>query len=142
MIKKGFRNEALFLFMLKSEEELNIFFEGIDYFNSHRYEEAHKLWEILWKQIGNTPRRLGLKVFLQLSAIYQNEKLQKLDSIRYSINTALKLFNANKSLIAEVVKVTSIENFLTLYEDKNISLKKLDELIIKRNEVVFIKPRN
>jgi len=65
-----------------------------------------------------------------------------LDSIRYSINTALKLFNANKSLIAEVVKVTSIENFLTLYEDKNISLKELDELIIKRNEVVFIKPRN
>ena len=71
--------------MLVSKQEKDIFYKGINYFNANNYEEAHRSWELLWKKIGNNQRRLGLKVFLQLTGMHQNCVLNKWDSVRYLI---------------------------------------------------------
>ena len=67
-LTKGSQKSDLFLFMLESINEFKHFDKGIRYFNANQYNQAHKEWEILWKLIGNHPRRNGLKVFLQLTA--------------------------------------------------------------------------
>lgn len=127
------------LFMLKTDDEINLFFKGVIYFNKNEYSSAHHSWETLWKNIGNNPRRLGLKVFLQLIGIYENLYLNKLDSVRYLIKTSSKLLAKNKEELESYVEVEDIANFLKIYKDKKISLKVIDELKIKRNGVEFTK---
>ena len=63
-LTKGSQKSDPFLFMLESVNEFEYFDKGIQYFNANQYKQAHKEWEILWKLIGNYPRRNGLKVFL------------------------------------------------------------------------------
>jgi hypothetical protein len=123
---------ALFYFMLKSQKEMTIFYKGIDYFNDNQYKKAHKEWEILWKHIGHVPRRQCMKVFLQLTGIYQNIGLKKLDAVRYGIRVATQRLEENNTSINQWVDVDSIESFLMKYENKNIPLKAFDELVLKR----------
>ena len=121
-----------FLFMLESVNEFEHFYKGIQYFNANQYKQAHKEWEILWKLIGNHPRIDGLKVFLQLTGIYQNIQLGKWDAVRYGIRIAGLRLSKNITMIKALVEVVSIERFLSVYVEKNISLKAFDELQIQR----------
>jgi hypothetical protein len=125
--------------MFISTKEIKLFYKGASHFNDNQYEEAHRLWELLWKKIGNEPRRLGLKIFLQLTGIHQNCLLQKWDSVRYLIKTSSRLVNENRNTLEAYIEVKSIERFLTIYRDKEVTLKALDEVIIKRNGVEFTK---
>jgi len=63
-LTKGSQESDPFSFMLDSVNEFEYFDKGIRYFNANQYKQAHKEWKILWKLIGNHPRRNGLKVFL------------------------------------------------------------------------------
>ena len=125
--------------MLISKQEIDIFYKGINYFNANKYEEAHRSWELLWKKIGNNQRRLGLKVFLQLTGMHQNCVLNKWDSVRYLIKTSTRLLNENRSILESYIEVKSIDCFLKIYSEKKLTLKVLDELIIQRNGVEFTK---
>ena len=125
--------------MLVSKHEIDIFYKGINYFNANKYEEAHRSWESLWKKIGNNRRRLALKVFLQLTGMHQNCLLNKWDSVRYLIKTSNRLLKENRSILESYIEVNSIEGFLHIYSKKKVTLKVLDELIIKRNGVEFTK---
>ena len=125
--------------MLSSKQEIEIFYKGVNHFNDNEYEEAHLSWELLWKKIGNDPRRLGLKVFLQLTGIHQNCFLEKWDSVRYLIKTSTRLIEENMNIIETYIEVNSIKAFLHLYNKKKVTLKVLDELKIKRNGVEFTK---
>jgi len=119
--------------MLKSQNEIDIFEKGIQYFNSNQYEMAHSEWETLWKLIGHQPRRTGLKVFLQLTGVYQNIVLGKWDAVRYGIRIAYQRLLENELYLSEWVEVNSIEEFLKKYQEKDISLKAFDELNILKN---------
>ena len=131
-LTKGSQKSDPFLFMLESVNEFEYFDKGIRYFNTNQYKQAHKEWERLWKLIGNHPRKNGLKVFLQLTGIYQNIKLGKWDAVRYGIRIAgLRLYE-NITMIKAFVEVASIERFLSVYVEKNISLKAYNELQIQR----------
>ena len=131
-LTKGSQKSGPFLFMLESVNEFEYFDKGIRYFNTNQYKQAHKEWERLWKLIGNHPRRNGLKVFLQLTGIYQNIQLGKWDAVRYGIRIAgLRLYE-NITMIKAFVEVASIERFLSAYVEKNIPLKAYDELQIQR----------
>ena len=130
-LTKGSQKSGPFLFMLESVNEFEYFDKGIRYFNTNQYKQAHKEWERLWKLIGNHPRRNGLKVFLQLTGIYQNIQLGKWDAVRYGIRIAgLRLYE-NITMIKAFVEVASIERFLSAYVEKNIPLKAYDELQIQ-----------
>jgi len=73
-----------------------------------------------------------MKVFLQLTGIYQNIGLKKLDAVRYGIRVATQRLEENNTSINQWVDVDSIESFLMKYENKNIPLKAFDELVLKR----------
>lgn len=118
--------------MLSGEKEFKLFDKGLEAFNQNAYVDAHHAWEALWKLIGYQPRRSALKVFLQLTGIYQNIELEKWDAVRYGIQVANQRLTENSASIDQVVEVDSIERFLRLYEDKTISLKVFDELKIQR----------
>ncbi len=118
--------------MLSGKKEFELFDKGVEAFNQNAYVDAHHAWEALWKLIGHQPRRSGLKVFLQLTGIYQNIELEKWDAVRYGIRIVNQRLLENKASIEQVVEVSSIECFLKLYEDKTISLKVFDELKIER----------
>ena len=98
--------------MLESVNEFEYFDKGIRYFNANQYKQAHKEWEILWKLIGNHPRRNGLKVFLQLAGIYQNIQLGKWDAVRYGFRIAGLRLCENITMIKALVEVDTIERFL------------------------------
>ena len=129
---KGSQKSDPFLFMLESVNAFEYFDKGIRYFNANQYKEAHKEWEVLWKLIGNHPRRNGLKVFLQLTGIYQNIQLGKWDAVRYGIRIAGLRLSKNITMIKALVEVASIKSFLSVYVEKKISLKAIDELQIQR----------
>ena len=131
-LTKGSQKSDPFLFMLESVNEFEYFDKGIRYFNANQYKQAHKEWEILWKLIGNHPRINGLKVFLQLTGIYQNIQLGKWDAVRYGIRIAGLRLCENITMIKALVEVASIERFLSVYVEKKISLKAFDELQIQR----------
>ncbi|MBC8346710.1 MAG: DUF309 domain-containing protein [Candidatus Marinimicrobia bacterium] len=118
--------------MLESITEFELFDQGILYFNANQYKQAHREWEHLWKIIGNHPRRHGLKVFLQLTGIYQNIQLEKWDAVRYGIRIARQRLSENIVMLKALVEVDNIDRFLSVYKDKNISLKAFDELRIQR----------
>ncbi len=118
--------------MFETQKELELFEKGIRFFNARQYESAHNAWEVLWKEIGNQPRRNGLKVFLQLTGIYQNIELEKWDAVRYGIRIATQRLEENKRSINQWVEVDSIESFLKQYQENDISLKAFNEVIIKR----------
>ena len=65
--------------------------------------------------------------------------MQKWDSVRYLIKTSSRLVNENRNTLEAYIEVKSIERFLTIYRDKEVTLKALDEVIIKRNGVEFTK---
>ena len=129
---KGSQKSDPFLFMLESFNEFEYFDKVIRYFNTNQYIQAHKESERLGKLIGNHPRRNGLKVFLQLTGIYQNIQLEKWDAVRYGIRIAGLRLSKNITMIKALVEVVSIERFLSVYVEKNISLKAFDELQIQR----------
>jgi hypothetical protein len=87
-LTKGSQKSDPFLFMLDLVNEFEYFDKGIRYFNANQYKQAHKELEVLWKLIGNHPRRNVLKVFLQLTGIYQHIPLEKWDAVRYGIRIA------------------------------------------------------
>ena len=118
--------------MLSGEKEFELFDRGIKAFNQNAYVNAHHAWEVLWKMIGHQPRRAGLKVFLQLTGIYQNIELEKWDAVRYGIQIANQRLEENRASINQLVEVDPIESFIQLYKDKIISLKVFDELKIER----------
>ena len=97
--------------MLESVNEFEYFDKGIRYFNANQYKQAHKEWEILWKLIGSHPRINGLKVFLQLTGIYQNIQLGKWDAVRYGIRISGLQLCENITMIKALVEVDSIERF-------------------------------
>ena len=80
----------------------------------------------------NHSRRNGLKVFLQLTGIYQNIQLEKWDAVRYDIRSAGLRLCENSTMIKALVEVEAIERFLLVYVEKKISLKVFDELQIQR----------
>ena len=111
-LTKGSQKSDPFLFMLESVNEFEYFDKGIRYFNVNQYKQAHKEWEILWKLIGNHLRRIVLKVFLQLTGIYQNIQLGKWDAVRYGIRISGLQLCENITMIKALVEVDSIERFL------------------------------
>ncbi|MGY8781166.1 MAG: hypothetical protein ACKVJJ_05855 [Fidelibacterota bacterium] len=116
--------------MFKTKKEIELFYSGIEFFNVNDYENAHREWEVLWKIMGHKPRRLGLKVFLQLTGVYKNIVLSKWDAVRYGIRVATQRLSENSLSISPWVEVVSIESFLSKYENIKISLKSFDELIL------------
>ena len=131
-LTKGSQKSDPFLFILESVNEFEYFYKGIRYFNANQYKQAHKEWEVLWKLIGNHPRINGLKVFLQLTGIYQNIQLGKWDAVRYGIRISGLQLCENITMIKVLVEVVSIKSFLLVYVEKKISLKVFDELPIQR----------
>ena len=125
--------------MLETQQEEYLFDCGIQYFNANQYKSAHKEWEELWKLIGHLPRRSSLKVFLQLTGIYQNIELGKWDAVRYGIRVANQRLTENLDSIKELIEVDAIEAFLLSYRDKKVTLKAFHELVIQRNGVEFTK---
>ena len=125
--------------MLETKKEKELFYRGIEYFNENSYTLAHTTWESLWKLIGLKPRRSSLKVFLQLTAMAQNIKLKKWDAVRYGLKVGNIRFEENINAISDYVEVNSIVNFFQLYKDKELSLKVIDEIQIKKKGVEFTK---
>lgn len=118
--------------MLETKKEKELFYRGIEYFNENSYTLAHTTWESLWKLIGLKPRRSSLKVFLQLTAMAQNIKLKKWDAVRYGLKVGHIRFEENIDAISDYVEVNSIVCFFQLYSDKEVSLKVIDEIKIKK----------
>lgn len=80
----------------------------------------------------NHSRRNGLKVFLQLTGIYQHIQLEKWDAVRYGVRISGLRLCEYITMIKGLVEVETIERFLSIYVEKNISLKGIDELQIQR----------
>lgn len=116
--------------MLKTKKEIELFYSGIEFFNVNDYENAHREWEVLWKIIGHKPRRLGLKVFLQLTGVYKNIVLSKWDAVRYGIRVATQRLGESAVFISPWIEVVSIESFLSKYENMKVPLNAFDELIL------------
>ena len=79
----------------------------------------------------NHSRRNGLKVFLQLTGIYQNIQLEKWDAVRYGVRISGLRLCENITMIKALVEVASIERFLSVYVEEKISLKAFHELQIQ-----------
>jgi hypothetical protein len=100
------------------------FYEGVGLFNQCKYNEAHIVWESIWKN-GSELERLEIKGLIQLTGAILNSKSSKISSGKYLFKKSLSNIS-NSLLIPQWVKVdpllTSIKKALAELEERPYEL--------------------
>ena len=110
----------------------DIFYEGAYLFNECKYNEAHIVWESIWKN-GSELERPEIKGFIQLTGAILNTKSDKISSGKYLFNKSLSNISGSV-LVPEWVEMEPLLNGLMECVEH---LDKKPYEILPRVEIIF-----
>ncbi len=115
-----------------TEEQIQLINDGIVAFNDNSYEDAHAIWENVWKDLRDSDIRNCLKAFIQLSGSYLNCHLQKTSASLYLLNRAKINIIKYESELNLFIESNALISDINVLLKKKITVKAFNTLQIKK----------